>query len=225
MTCHAGRLVRQGGWLALAVLTGCAHPPVPAIAWSIEAESPQAVVRYLPGGVIDIDTPRGLTLWYPHRLDGPVRIAFDAMAVSAGGPNDQVSDLNAFWMATDPAASDRSVFSRPRDGRFEAYDTLTTYYVGIGGNRNTTTRMRRYTGRPGDRPLLPEHDRADPAALLQPNRWTRVALIADGERIAVERNGRMLFAMTDPAPYRSGWFALRTTQSHLRIRRVTISRP
>jgi len=225
VTCHAGRLVRQGGWLALAVLTGCAHPPVPAIAWSIEAESPQAVVRYLPGGVIDIDTPRGLTLWYPDRLEGPVRIAFDAMAVSAGGPNDQASDLNAFWMATDPAASDRSVFSRPRDGRFEAYDTLTTYYVGIGGNRNTTTRMRRYTGRPGDRPLLPEHDRADPAALLQPNRWTRVALIADGGRIAVERDGRMLFVMNDPAPYRSGWFALRTTQSHLRIRRVTISRP
>lgn len=225
MTYHAGRLVRQGGWLLLVALTGCAHPPIPAIAWSIEAESPQAQVRYLPGGVIDIDTPRGLTLWYPDRLDGPVRIAFDAMAVSAGGPNDRVSDLNAFWMATDPAAPDRSVFSQPRNGRFEAYDTLTTYYVGIGGNRNTTTRMRRYTGRPGDRPLLAEHDRADPAALLQPARWTRVALIADGGRIAVERDGRMLFAMTDPAPYRSGWFALRTTQSHLRIRRVTISRP
>ncbi|MGN7160166.1 DUF6250 domain-containing protein [Sphingomonas sp. SAFR-052] len=213
-------------WMALAVLVAsCTHSADRSLVWRTEAESPQAKVRYLPGGVIDIDTPRGLTLWYPDRLDGPVRIAFDAMAVSAGGPNDQVSDLNAFWMATDPAAPDGSVFARPRDGRFEAYDTLTTYYVGIGGNRNTTTRMRRYTGRPGDRPLLPQHDRSDTLALLQANRWTRIALIADGGRIAVERDGRVLFKMNDTTPYRSGWFALRTTQSHLRIRRVTISRP
>ncbi len=224
-----GRVVeprRRPAWVALALLAaGCVDPGVRSPAWRTEAESPQAQVRYLPGGVIDIDTPRGMTLWYPDRLDGPVRIAFDAMAVSAGGPNDQVSDLNAFWMATDPAVSDGSVFAKARDGRFEAYDTLTTYYVGIGGNRNTTTRMRRYTGRAGDRPLLPQHDRRDPPALLRANRWTRIVLIADGGRIAVERDGRVLFAMTDTAPYRSGWFALRTTQSHLRIRRVTVSRP
>ncbi|PXA98095.1 Tat pathway signal sequence domain protein [Nostoc sp. 3335mG] len=204
-------------------LAGCVHSATP-IGWTIEAESPQARVQYLPGGVVDIDTPRGLSLWYPDRLDGPVRIAFDAMAVSAGGPNDQVSDLNAFWMATDPAAPHGSVLGNRRTGRFEDYDTLTTYYVGIGGNRNTTTRMRRYTGRPGDRPLLPQHDRADVAALLQPNRWTRIVLIADGAEIAVERDGRRLFTMRDPQPYRSGWFALRTTQSHLRIRRLRITR-
>ncbi|KQN72087.1 DUF6250 domain-containing protein [Sphingomonas sp. Leaf62] len=225
----AGRVIEHRGrpvLFALALATaGCAHIHDGPPAWRTEAESPSARVRFLPGGVIDIDTPRGLTLWYPRRLDGPVRITFDAMAVSAGGPNDQVSDLNAFWMATDPAAIDQAVLDRRRSGRFEDYDTLTTYYVGIGGNRNTTTRMRRYTGRAGDRPLLPEHDRADPPAMLQPNRWTRIALIADGNRIAVERDGRSLFAMTDPNPYRSGWFAIRTTQSHLRIRRLKISRP
>lgn len=224
-----GRVIEPRGrptWVALALLAaGCTHYGDYSLVWRTEAESPEAKVRYLPGGVIDIDTPRGLTLWYLDRLYGPVRIAFDAMAVSAAGPNDQVSDLNAFWMATDPAVPDGSVFARSRDGRFEAYDTLTTYYVGIGGNRNTTTRMRRYTGRPGDRPLLPEHDRSDTLALLQANRWTRIALIADGGRIAVERDGRVLFNMTDAKPYRSGWFALRTTQSHLRIRRVAISRP
>jgi len=222
---RASCLGRQVGWLLLALLTGCIRPAPPAIDWRIEAESPSAKVRFLSGGVIDIDTPQGLSLWYPRRLAGPVRIAFDAMAIAAGGPNDQVSDLNAFWMATDPAVPDGSVFARPRTGRFADYDTLKTYYVGIGGNRNSTTRLRRYTGRPGDRPLLPHHDRGDPSALLQPNRWTRIVLIADGNRIAVERDGRPLFALSDPEPYRGGWFAIRTTQSHLRIRRLALSRP
>ncbi len=217
------RLPRWWPGILLFALGGCIHAPA-ASDWTVEAQDPAARVEFTSDS-IDIDTARGLTLWYGRRLAAPVRITFDATAVSAGGPNDQVSDLNAFWMATDPAAIDRSVLARPRDGRFEAYDMLTTYYVGIGGNRNTTTRMRRYTGRAGDRPLLPEHDRADPPALLQPNRWTRIALIADGNRIAVERDGRSLFTMTDPYPYRSGWFAIRTTQSHLRIRRLKISRP
>lgn len=223
--CFGTRRSRLAGFLGALLLAGCAHSSSPKPDWRVEAEAAAAKVTFLPGGMVDIDTPRGLTLWYPQPLTGPVRIGFEAMAVSAGGPNDQVSDLNAFWMATDPAAPDGSVFARPRSGRFADYDTLTTYYVGIGGNRNTTTRMRRYTARPGDRPLLPEHDRGDRAALLQPNRWTRIVLIADGRRIAVERDGRPLFTMVDPVPYRSGWFAIRTTQSHLRIRRLTISRP
>ncbi|MEP9402315.1 DUF6250 domain-containing protein [Sphingomonas silueang] len=207
-----------------ALLGSCVHAPAPAD-WRIEAEDPAARVTFLPGGAIDIDSARGLSLWYAKRLDGPVRIAFTATAVSAGGPNDQVSDLNAFWMARDPAAADGSVFAAKRSGRFEDYDTLTTYYVGIGGNRNTTTRMRRYVGRPGVRPLLPEHDRGDHPALLQANVPTRIVLIADGARIAVERDGRPLFTLRDPAPYRSGWFAIRTTQSHLRIRDLRITRP
>ncbi len=222
MTPRTGRWPRAGGWCLL-LLAGCVPIDRPApIAWVTEAQDPRSTVAVLPGGVIDIDTPAGLTLWHPQRLDGPVRITFEAMAVAAGGPNDRVSDLNAFWMATDPAGG--AVPGR-RSGRFEDYDTLTTYYVGIGGNRNTTTRMRRYVGRAGDRPLLPDHDRNDAAAMLRPNRWTRIALVADGRRIAVERDGRTLFTLDDPQPYRSGWFALRTTQSHLRIRGVTVSRP
>ena len=217
-----GRLAAGGGW-CLSLLAGCAPVERPArVGWVTEAADPRATVAFLPGGVVDIDTPAGLTLWHPQRLDGPVRITFDAMAVSTGGPNDQVSDLNAFWMATDPAGG--AVVGR-RSGRFEDYDTLTTYYVGIGGNRNTTTRLRRYTGRAGDRPLLPEHDRSAAADMLVPNRWTRIVLIADGRRIAVERDGQRLFSLDDPQPYRRGWFAIRTTQSHLRIRGVTISRP
>ena len=192
-------------------------------AWVVEAAEPGAVVRWR-GGTVEIDTAAGLTLWYREKLTGPVGITFEARMVKAGGRNDRVSDLNAFWMATDPAVPGGSPVGR-RGGTFEEYDTLRTYYVGIGGNGNTSTRLRRYVGRAGERPLLREHDLSHPAALLRPNRWTRVRLLADGGRIAVERDGRRVFAMTDPRPYASGWFGLRTTWSHLEVRNLRLIRP
>jgi len=114
----------------------CAACCLPGVAdarpadWRIEAEAP-AHVAFSHGG-IEIDTPLGLTLWYRRRLSGAVRISFDAMPIAHGGPNDTVSALNAFWMAREKDGSDPA----PRSGRFEDYDPLQTYYVGIGGNRN-----------------------------------------------------------------------------------------
>lgn len=198
-----------GGGVALA-RPAALHPDN----WRIETEAP-ARVSFTHGG-IEIDTPRGLTLWYRRRLSGPVRISFDAKPVAQGGSNDTVSDLNAFWMARENDGSDPA----PRSGRFEDYDTLQTYYVGIGGNRNTTTRLRRYVATPGMRPLLPEHDRGD--ARLVPDRWTHITLIADGATIAVDLDGARLFTLTDPAPYTSGWFGLRSTWSHWAFRHIRI---
>ncbi|RHW17454.1 Tat pathway signal sequence domain protein [Sphingomonas gilva] len=231
MTFHVSSLARSssrrpGFLFALAGLLAACAPVATATsdrsAWRIEAESPEAVVRF-DAGVIDIDTPRGLSLWYRQALTAPVTISFEAMAVAEGGANDEVSDLNAFWMATNEDGT--PVLDRTRSGAFAEYDTLRTYYVGIGGNRNTTTRFRRYIGKPGDRPLLPEHDRGDQAAMLVPNRWMRIALIADGRRIAVRRDGELLFALDDPEPYTRGHFAIRTTKSHIRIRNLEITRP
>lgn len=190
--------------------------------WRIEAESPDARVT-VRAGVIDIDTPKGLTLWWRHPVTAPVTIDFEAMAIAAGGADDQVSDLNAFWMATD--ADGGSVLAHRRSGAFAAYDDLKTYYVGIGGNRNTTTRFRRYVGQSGNRPLLPEHDLSAPAEMLRPNVWTRIRLIADGRSVAVERDGRRLFTLADAQPYTRGHWGLRTTWSHLRVRRVTVTQP
>ncbi len=192
--------------------------------WRVEAASPQARVR-AKDGILDIDTAAGLTVWFLPELVGPVAIDYEVRAVSRGGANDHVSDVNAFWMARDPQAPGGSVLAQRRSGLFEAYDDLTTYYVGIGGNRNSTTRMRRYVGRAGDRPLLPDHDRTAPADMLVPDRWFRLRLIADGRRIAVERDGATLFTMTDPAPYERGHFGLRTTLSHIQIRNFQIVRP
>jgi len=212
------------------MLTGIALLPMAARAsdrgrpakladWSIEAEDPAARVALL-NDMLDIDTPKGITLWYRRMLHTPVTISYEVMAVDHGGPNDAVSDVNAFWMARNRDGSD--VLDRRRNGAFAEYDDMLAYYVGIGGNRNTTTRFRRYIGQPGDRPLLPENDRAG-AALLQPNRWTQIRLIADGRRAIVERDGQRLFMLDDTAPYTSGRFGLRTTKSHLRVRRLVIS--
>jgi len=188
--------------------------------WAIEAEKPATVVAR--DGVLDIVAPAGFTAWFRPELVGPTVIAYQAQAVSAGGPHDRVSDLNAFWMAREVDGG--SPLDRPRSGAFADYDTLKTYYVGHGGNSNTTTRFRRYGGRPGERPLLPQHDHAAPDEMLTPNRWTSVRLVADGARIEYWSDGRRLFELDDPAPYARGWFGLRTTQSHLRLRDFAVFR-
>jgi hypothetical protein len=183
--------------------------------WHVEAEQPAIVSIH--NGVLDIDTPAGITLWFKHRLSGPVRIEFDAVAVSEGGINDQVSDLNVFWMARNGHGSDEPVFARARGGKFAEYNDLRTYYVGLGGNRNSTSRFRRYIGDPVHRPLLPEHDLTARHALLVPNKKQTITLIADRHVIDYKRDGKTLFRLDDPHPYTAGWFAIRSTWSHLRI--------
>ena len=188
--------------------------------WSIESERPGVV--HAADGALDIDMPAGATLWFKQELSGPISIVFEATAIAAGGPNDRVSDLNVFWMARNEDGS--APFSRPRSGAFADYNDLLTYYVGLGGNANTTTRFRRYIGDPGTRPLLPEHDLSTPDALLTPNHKQTITLVADGTHIEYWRDGVRLLSYQDPAPYRSGWFAIRTVQSHLRIERLRIHR-
>jgi hypothetical protein len=190
--------------------------------WLVEAEQPAQVSAV--DGVLDIAAPAGITLWFRPELSGPVAIDYTVAAIGAGGPYDQVSDVNAFWMATDTRAPAGNVLDMARSGAFTDYDRLRMYYVGIGGNRNTTTRLRRYVGRDGDRPLLPEHDRTDPAAMIVPNQPIRIRLIADGAHIAVLRDSAPLFTMRDSAPYTRGHLGLRTTWSHLAVRDFAVWR-
>jgi hypothetical protein len=179
-------------------------------------------------GVLVIDDAGGCTVWFRPELAAPVIITYEATVIDRGGPNDRVSDLNCFWMATDPAAPDASVLATTarRTGAFADYDALQLYYTGGGGNANTTTRFRRYTGT-GARPLLPEHDLQTAAFLLRGNTTYRITLVAAGGRAQYFRDGRLFFNYLDSQPLMRGWFGFRTVHSRIEIRhfRVWRARP
>lgn len=190
--------------------------------WRIEAESPQTRVL-LRGDTLDITAPKGLSLWWEQPLTAPCTIQYRACVVVAGGPCDRLSDLNCFWMASEPfqGIADRA-------GRFLESYRLRCYYLGYGGNHNTTTRFRRYTGDtlaiadPARRPaILQEY--TDSAHLLRPNHWytVRIEVHADG-RTRYFLDGELLVDYLDPSPLLHGWFAFRTTWSHTRLTGFTI---
>lgn len=178
--------------------------------WAAELENGGTVTA--SRGVLDIDVPAGATVWFRRRLEGPYVIEYTATPVSAGGVNDRVSDLNNFWNAVD-VRSPADLFATPRGGALAEYDYLKTYYVGYGANTNTTTRLRRYVGEAGVRPLI--HDYTEP--LLTANEPNRVRIVSDGSTVQWWNNGRLVFDYSDPEPYTSGHFAFRTTWSHFRI--------
>ena len=189
--------------------------------WTIEAERPGRIEAR--NGRLEIDVPAGCTVWFRSKLSGPVMIEYRAAAIGAGGPNDRVSDLNCFWMAADSRAPG-DIFARRRSGAFADYDLLTTYYVGLGGNGNTTTRFRRYVGKAGNRPIDPKDDLRGAENLLAANAEQTLRLVACDHLIQFYRDGKRLFETVDPQPYREGWFAFRTTQSHMEIRDFRVYR-
>src|SRR3954469_598719 len=103
--------------------------------WSAELQSGGTVTA--KESRLEIDVPAGCTVWFKPLLAGPVLIEYDATVIGAGGPNDRASDLNCFWMARDSRSPD-DIFNQKRSGKFADYNQLLTYYVGQGGNGNTT---------------------------------------------------------------------------------------
>lgn len=178
--------------------------------WAVELEQGGTVTA--SRGVLEVDVPAGATVWFRQRLEGPYVIEYTATPVSEGGVNDRVSDLNNFWNATDVRSPD-DLFATHRGGALAEYDYLKTYYVGYGANTNTTTRLRRYVGEPGVRPLI--YDYTEP--LLVANEPNRVRVVSDGSAVRWWNNGRLVFDYTDQQPYTRGHFAFRTTWSHFRI--------
>jgi hypothetical protein len=188
----------------------------------------QWVVEQMPGGTVTakdgalvIEDAAGCTVWFKAALSAPVTIRYEVTAVSAGGPHDRVSDINCFWMAQDPRSPGDFFAGHARTGAFATYDALLTYYVGFGGNGNTTTRFRRYDGTAA-RPLLAEHDLRAPRFLLVPNHPYRIELIARDGTAEFWRDGERIFVFHDPAPLDRGWFGFRTVHSHLLIRHFSV---
>lgn len=186
-------------------------------------------VEQVPGGTVTtrdgalvVEGPGGCSVWFREKLTAPIEITYSVTVLSRGGPHDRVSDVNCFWMATDPQRP--HAMPSGRTGVFEEYDALRTYYVGMGGNSNRTTRFRRYAG-DGTKPLLPQHDLSDRRFLLDPNKTYRIRIVSLADRIEFWSDDVRVFAFTDPEPLTSGWFAFRTTKSHLEFRNFRVSKP
>ena len=183
------------------------------------------VVEQQPGGRVTVDDDTlliedeaGCTVWLRQKLTGPILIRFHVTLQSTG----RVSDLNCFWMASDPQHPDTLFYpDHPRTGKFSTYDPLQLYYVGYGGNYNSTTRFRRYDGQ-GNRPLDPSHDLSTPPYLLRPDHRYTIELIAAAGRAQYVRDGEVIFDFVDPAPLTEGWFGFRTVKSHYRVHDVEV---
>jgi len=162
------------------------------------------------GGKLLLDTRGGVTVWLKQKLSGNLLIEYRRKVLVQGGANDRLSDLNQFWMASDPRAD--TPFGR--DGVFESYDGLRMYYVGMGGNSNTSTRLRKYEGN-GERRLLQEH--GDAAHLLQANKDYLIQTVIKDGSTSFYVDGLRYFSFSDPEPLRSGYFGLRSTWSRQEV--------
>ena len=199
------------------VLLGCGR----STEWIAEDESGDSrLVR--DGDTLEITAPKGLTLWYPERLAGDYRITYEATVLMEEGPCDRLSDLNCFWAAEDPEHGD-DFFARTswRGGIFERYNSLDLFYVGYGGNGNTTTRFRRYYGNrygaPADevKPLIGEY--TDASHLLVANRPIRIEITVDSGRTTFRVDGEELFSRKLSPGEGDGYFGLRLLNNRTRI--------
>ncbi|MCT4604234.1 MAG: DUF6250 domain-containing protein [Marinifilum sp.] len=191
--------------------------------WVLELQSNLGFVG-IKNEKLEIDVPKGVTIWFKHRLKGNILIEYDAVVIDQAGPNDRVSDLNCFWMATDPR-NPKDIFnsSRKPSGKFQDYDTLRLYYVGLGGHANTKTRFRRYDGT-GSKPLLKKHDLSSENVLIEANKTYRIRLVAMGNQIRYYRDNHLIYDFVDEYPYRKGWFGIRTINNHMKVDNLKIYR-
>lgn len=186
--------------------------------WTDELEDAAQSAVTASNGQLVIDAAAGATVWFEPLLEGDLVIDYRVTVVLQDGPHDRLTDLNSFWMATDP--KDANLFTR--SGKFAEYNALHLYYVGFGGNTNTTTRFRRYDGDTTRPDPLTEY--TDAAHLLVANREYHIQHVVCGKHIAYIVDGTPYFEYDDASPYRSGRFAFRTVGSHQAISDFSVSR-
>ena len=206
-------------------------------AWLLEADTTAAkpTLWYVQDGAMHLKTEKGATVWLRKPLQGNVRIHFRSAILQDGCPYDRLSDMNCFWMASDPQhPADLFARSAHRNGEFPRYYELDMYYLGYGGNRNTTTRFRRYHASaeavtdPARRPaILTEY--TDSAHLLLPNHWYENVIEVNNGRVRYFVDGELLVDYEDPEPLRGGHFGLRTTWAHaawkdIRVEPIRVNR-
>jgi len=182
------------------------------------------IIEQMPGGNVwhsgekmEIEDKAGCTIWFNKKLQAPLMITYEALVIENEGPNDRVSDLNCFWLASEsPETNDFFGSSQKRTGKFSDYDHLKLYYVGLGGHNNTKTRFRRYRG-DGSKPLLPEHDLSASEYLIVSNSINKIKIIVYQGIVRYYRNEELIFDFFDNDAYSAGYFGLRTVNNHMKI--------
>ncbi|MFV0623461.1 DUF6250 domain-containing protein [Sphingomonas sp. ac-8] len=171
--------------------------------WRVEAEpsSPETIVT-VNDGAMSVSAARGVTVLLLKKLRGTYCIRYTREVLPSQGTIFRVSDLNQFWLI-DPRPLQAPAV---RDGRFKSYTPDSLFYVGIGGNNNTTSRFRHYDGSAA-RPLLAESDMR-----LEPGRRYDLRTCVLPDRTEFYIDGKRLFsAAQTPPPF--SYFALRSTGS------------
>ena len=185
------------------------------INWFCELKQTPNNRIFVENGQLVMDVANGATVWFKQKLKNNWCIAFDRTVPMQGGKNDRLSDFNLFWQATDPHA--KRLFGRSPD--FENYDTLSLYYIGFGGNTNTTTRFRKYQGN-GEKTILKEY--TEGGYLLEANKTYHCLLVMHRDSMFFYANDVLFFAYKDVKPLKKGYFGFRTTQSRQWIDNVKV---
>ena len=198
-------------------------------------------------GKLDCFVPGvGCTVWFKKKLKTRTAITYEVVCPAPASESRDLapSDLNQFWMATDPADAGRGLFDAERyDGGFGSYDKMHGYYASTGGGRNTTTRFRRYPrqvdGKPADHLALTGRDGQE-EFMIAPDKVMKVQLVAyddviqyivdgkliyevaPGEEVQVESRDGKGAKVSKPAgydeeafpSYREGFFGFRMVRTH-----------
>ena len=167
---------------------------------------------------------------FADNLSGKYKISYSISLRMDGRESDRLADMNCFWAASDPLHPDSLFFrSEERHGIFKNYNSLNLYYVGYGGNDNTTTRFRKYHGKfygtEDDnrvKPLLQEY--TDEKHLLKPNNWYNVVITVQDGVSQFSVNGEELFRLEDKEPYEKGYFGIRLLENRAQITAFSVEK-
>lgn len=170
---------------------------------------------YTDNNALVLNTWGGVTVWLNKKLSGNIQIEYDRVVRMGKGCNDRMGDLNQFWMATDP--KNANLFTRR--GKFQEYDDLHLYYVGIGGHFNTTTRFRKYLT-PASKPVIKEY--TDSNHLLEAEKVYHIKITVKKGTSSFWVNGECWFNYADSNPLTSGYFGFRSLQSRQEIKNLRI---
>ena len=187
--------------------------------WILETEaSPSETTVVFGNGCLDAQSTGGITLWYKTPFSNNYRIEYDVSFVLGGAEHERLSDMNCFWGARDPAHPENFFANSSARGAFSTYNPLHLYYVGYGGNYNTTTRFRKYLGTSKD--IITEY--TDKPHLLAKDTVYHVAIEMENHSVRYFVNGECLVDYQDPAVYSSGYFGFRTILSHVQLKNFRV---